>query len=172
MIRRARVLGDAQAFSKTLVEVSGASACQRCASGQGCGAGIFNQGVQSTQLVCFTSVKVSANQIVDIEIEGTDSSWLWLVAGAYGLPLLGVLLASLVANWAAPALITMRGLDTASNDGIVAVAALLGLAGGVIAWRMLSKIALARLASGLCMSSARIVSNRHSAVTPIVGKSS
>jgi positive regulator of sigma E activity len=169
VIRSARVISDAQAASKAVVEVEGVNACQRCARGQGCGAGIFNQGIQTTRLDCFTSVPVSANQTVDIEIEEAGSSWLWLVAGAYGLPLLGLLLASLAASWIMPGLATLQLIsESLSEDAIVAVAALLGLAGGVIAWRMLSATVLARLETGLCLNSARIVKNRSSSVTPIL----
>jgi len=78
--RSARVVRDAPAASKVLVEVEGASACQRCARGHGCGAGIFNQGISATQIACFTTQSVLANQTVDIEIEETGSGWLWLVA--------------------------------------------------------------------------------------------
>lgn len=169
MIRSARVLNDAQAASKALVEIEGLSACQRCARGQGCGAGIFNQGIQATQLACFTSVSVAANQTVDIEIEEAGSSWLWLVAGAYGLPLLGLLLASLSASWAVQSASASSLFNQPfSEDALVAIAALVGLAGGVIAWRMLSTTVLARLETGLCLNSARIVNNSSSAVTPIL----
>lgn len=155
-----------------MVEVEGVSACQRCAQGQGCGAGIFAQGIQPSQLSCFTSVRLSASQSVDIEIEEADSSWLWLVVGAYGLPLMGVLVASLTANWAAPILSGSRVLGgTVSVDGVVAIAALLGLAGGVIAWRKLSPTVLARLQTGLCLNSARIVNVSSSSVTSILESS-
>ena len=169
MIRSARVLNNAQAASKVLVEVDGVSACQRCARGNGCGAGIFNHGVQASRLACFTSEWVSADQRVEIEIEEADSSWLWLVAGAYGLPLLGMLLASVVANWILPTLATSLTINEyLSDDGVVAIAALLGLAGGIIAWRMLATTVLERLESGLCLNSARIVNNSSSSVTPIL----
>ena len=172
VIRSARVLGDAQAASKVLVEVEGVSACQRCARGQGCGAGIFNQGTQATRLNCFTTVQVSANQTVDIEIEEAGSSWLWLVAGAYGLPLLGLLLASLAASWTMPGAATfLMFSEPLADDAVVGVAALLVLAGGVIAGRMLSATVLARLETGLCLNSARIVNHNASSVTPIAGKS-
>jgi len=169
VIRSARVLTDAQAASKVLVEVEGVSACMRCARGRGCGAGIFNHGLKATRLTCFTSEWVFANQTVDIEIEESGSCWLWLVAGAYGLPLSGMLVASLVASWAMPTLATSPGFTVSlSDDAVVAIAALLGLAGGIIAWRLLSAPVLARLESGLCLNSARIVSTRSSSVNPIL----
>ena len=98
-----------------MVEVEGVSACQRCARGQGCGAGIFNQGISPTQIACFTREPVAANQTVDIEIEEASSSWLWLVAGAYGLPLLGLLLASLITTWAMPTIGTSKPLALADT---------------------------------------------------------
>ena len=169
MIRSARVLSDAPAATKALVEVQGVSACQRCAKGQGCGAGIFNHGIKATHIACFTNVSVLANQSVDIEIEEAGASWLWLVVGAYGLPLLGLLSASIAASVAMPSLVTIwPAASSLSNDAIVAIAAVLGLAGGVIAWRMLSARVLARLEKGLCLNSARIVSNNPSSVTPIL----
>jgi positive regulator of sigma E activity len=168
VIRTARVLNDAQAASKAMVEVEGVSACQRCARGQGCGAGIFNQGISPTQIACFTREPVAANQTVDIEIEEAGSSWLWLVAGAYGLPLLGLLLASLITTWAMPTIGTSLLVKSLSEDVLVAIAALLGLSGGVIAWRMLSTTLVARLETGLCLNTARIVNSSSSSVTPFL----
>lgn len=172
MIRSARVLSNAEAATKAWVEVQGVSACQRCAKGQGCGAGIFNHGVSASQVSCFTSEPVLANQTVDIEIQEAGSNWLWLVAGAYGLPLLGLLLGSLSANWVMTHLSpSLPSTVSLSNDAVVAIAAIVGLAGGLIAWRMLSKTVLARLEKGLCLNSARIVNNSASAVSPNSGKS-
>ena len=168
VIRTARVLRDAQAASKAMVEVEGVSACQRCARGQGCGAGIFNQGISATQITCFTRESVVKNQAVDIEIEEAGSSWLWLVAGSYGLPLLGLLMASLVATWVMPTIGKSALFQPLSEDVLVAIAALLGLSGGVIAWRMLSTTVIARLETGLCLNSARIVNNSSSSVTPFL----
>lgn len=168
MRRSARVIVDALAQNNVRVEVDGVSACQRCEKGQGCGAGIFNQGVRAAQIECFTPIAVSANQHVEIEIEDSGSQWLWLVAGAYGLPLIGFVGASLVTWLYVRDLARPRLFNVAfSVDALAALTGFLGLCGGLIAWRKLSPHVLARLETGLCLQSARIVSDTSSSVTSL-----
>lgn len=163
MRRKARVISNAVASGQVLVEIEGVSACQRCANGQGCGAGIFNHGIQAAQIECQTPISLSENQQVEIEIDDSGSQWLWLVAGAYGLPLLGFLGLSLltwlsVKDIAQPTLFSF----SLSTDALVALAAFMGLCGGLIAWRTLSPYVLPRFETGLCMQSARIVTKKSS----------
>ena len=158
MRHRARVLFDAHTIAR--VEVEGVTGCRRCANGQGCGAGIFAHGTKSIQLECKTSQLVSKNQQVMIQIDDTGSRWLWLVAGAYGLPTLGLIGATALASFLLPALQVHTDTVTESGqwrEALIAAAALIGLAGGVFAWRYVSPVVIARLEKGLCLQSARIV---------------
>ncbi|MFK8077968.1 MAG: SoxR reducing system RseC family protein [Granulosicoccus sp.] len=163
MRRNARVISNAVASGQVLVEVEGVSACQRCAKGQGCGAGIFNHGIQAARIECHTPISLSENQQVEIEIDDSGSQWLWLVAGAYGLPLLGMFGFSLL-TWLSVKDSSQPTLFNVSltSDSLVAIAAFMGLSGGLIAWRGLSAYVLPRFETGLCMQSARIVSEKSS----------
>lgn len=163
MRRNGRVISNAVANGQVLVELEGVSACQRCANGQGCGAGIFNQGIQAAQIECLSPVALSENQQVEIDIDDSGSHWLWLVAGAYGLPLIGLLGVSLL-TWLSVKDLSQPTLFgyAISADALVALAALMGMSGGLIAWRKLSPYVLPRLETGLCMQSARIVVEKSS----------
>lgn len=142
--------------------VESVSACQRCAKGQGCGAGIFNQGQRPVQLKCYTGESVRQGQQVVIERDSEDSGWLWLVAGAYGLPTVGLIGASLLA-WALVTLVNSSpSVDSVPLpvDAVIALAALAGLVGGVCIWRRIAPAAISRVEKDLCLHSARIVVSR------------
>jgi positive regulator of sigma E activity len=159
MKHRARVLCDAT--TTAWVEVEGISGCQRCAKGRGCGAGVFAHGSRAIQLQCEASQQVKKNQQVTIEIDDSGSRWLWLVAGAYGLPTLGLIGATLLATVFLPSPALLQGdiisVPGSQREAFIAFAALAGLAGGVFAWRSLSPWVITRLEKGLCLQSARIV---------------
>lgn len=159
MKHRAKVLADASSTAR--VQVEGMSACQRCAKGHGCGAGIFSQGTNSIELECATERPVVRDQLVTIEVDDTGSNWLWLVAGAYGLPTLGMLTATILSSFFLPsaALPESATIDNSGlwREAVVAGSALVGLAGGVFAWRYLAPKLVARLNLSLCLQSARIV---------------
>ena len=159
MKHRARVLTDAT--TTAWVEVEGISGCQRCAKGRGCGAIVFAHGSRAIQVECETSQHVKENQQVTIEIDDSGSRWLWLVAGAYGLPTLGLIGATLLATLFLPSPTLLHGdiinAPGSQREALIAFAALAGLAGGVFAWRSLSRWVIARLEKGLCLQSARIV---------------
>jgi len=162
MKRHARVLHDAIKSSSVQVELEGVSACQRCANGQGCGSGLLDRTTGASTLSCYTSESVKSDQRVLIEFDDQGTAWVWLVAGSYGLPLLGLLGASFSAwlwiqNTAASS-VNVQGL-AASSDVPVAIAGLLGLAGGLFAWRLISPMVFQKLQPGLCLQSARIVTD-------------
>jgi len=113
--------------------------------------------------------------------KGTQSNdwrndWLIVVLASYGLPMASLMLAAMLGAWAlAPALASflfagsapeisvgggMPG-SAAFNDTVTLICAMLGLFGGVIAWRLAAQPLLARSQASLCLRSARIV-----AVTP------
>jgi len=156
---------DAIRFSSVLVELEGANGCQRCSSGGGCGAGLHLAGHANLTVSCFTSEAVKSDQQVAIEFDDRGSSWLWLVAGSYGLPLVGLLLSSLsvwlwIRNTATST--DLANVSPATTDLPVAIAACLGLAGGLFAWRLISPAVIQKLQKGLCLESARIVNNSSS----------
>lgn len=153
------MLHNASAGSLAQVAIDGVSACQRCANGKGCGAGLFNQGIQVVQLECRTEQALQARQSVVIEHDDADSGWLWVVAGAYGLPTLGLLAACLLAEWFLPVsvVVTSHLVLPGAREWLTGLISLLGLAGGVIAWRTVAPYTQVLVQTGLCLQSARIV---------------
>jgi hypothetical protein len=153
------------------VEILSVSSCARCARGQGCGAGLFNLGMAPVRLHCLAQCQVTAGDQVTVEFEPGDSRWLWLVAGAYGLPTLGLVAGAVTAGvWltaAAPPLLHLpwlpawlsvtQPLPSGLRDLVQGVMAFVGLSGGVLAWRTMAPALLPRLEKGLCLQSGRIV---------------
>lgn len=158
MRRSARVLEDAEAGAAVSVRVDALTACRRCAQGQGCGAaGLFGQRMTPVLLQCSSSVRVHSGDQVQIDFGEDDSSWLWLAAGAYGLPVLGLMLSVVVAGLWLPTLIAAAGLPAMPPDLLQAAAALAGLCGGVFAWRRVAPGVLSRCANRPYLQSGRIV---------------
>lgn len=157
-------LADAQTNTRVSVELSGISACKRCEKGVGCGVGVFSYGSRAVQLDCLATVKVHRGERVEVELDTGDSSWLWLVAGAFGLPTVGVLAGGLLGQaWVS----AQDSLPlSVPADIVTAMVALLGLAGGVIAWRWIDHDLSLRVKKGLCLQSARIVAVDASSVKP------
>ncbi|NND91461.1 MAG: SoxR reducing system RseC family protein [Granulosicoccus sp.] len=167
----ARAITPASAGDSITVELRNVSACARCSRGQGCGAGLFGQGGVPLRLTCVSEHDVLAEDPVVVEFDDGDAGWLWLVAGAYGLPLLGMLLTTLSTQAALSAGLLLSllpdfpvqgvpvdlAIESWKTDLILGAAALIGLTGGVIAWRVLAPMTLARLESRLCVESGRIV---------------
>lgn len=171
MQRSGRVLHDVVTGEMASVEIQSASQCARCARGQGCGAGIFNQGVAAVQLSCLSDCVVRAGDEVVVEFEDDESShWLYLVMVAYGLPTAGLLLTVVAASLLLQHLPQLAALSAAHQDLLLAIAALVGLAGGVFAWRMLAPDLLRRTDAGRCLQSGRIVavSNDSPLRTPVL----
>lgn len=139
------------------VEIAPVSDCARCARGQGCGAGIFNQGMAPVRLNCLTDCSVEAGEDLVVEFEDAGSRWLWLVCGAYGLPTAGLMAATFIASHYWPAEVHPQALSSEIRDLVLAAAALSGLAGGVIAWRVMAPGVLLRLKKRLGLQSGRIV---------------
>jgi len=156
---QARVLHDATAGTSAWVSLDGVAACQRCASGQGCGAGLFNQGSRPVRLECHTPDAVLANQAVVVEHETGGSGWLWMVAGAYGLPTSGMLVSCLLADAFLPGSGSSGSPPgvPGTREWLTGLLSLAGLAGGVIAWRCLAPFMTGWAQTGPCLQSARIV---------------
>jgi len=156
---QARVLQDATAGTSAWVSLDGVSACQRCANGQGCGAGLFNQGSRPVQFECYTSDAVLAEQAVVVEHEDGGSGWLWMVGGAYGLPTVSMLAACLLADAFLPGSSSSGSVPSVpgAREWLTGLLSLAGLAGGVIAWRSLTPFMMGWAQTGPCLQSARIV---------------
>ncbi|MGQ7846280.1 SoxR reducing system RseC family protein [Granulosicoccus sp. 3-233] len=162
MRRSGLALDSVEAGELASVQIHAPSQCMRCARGQGCGAGIFNQGVAAVQLSCLSERAVEAGDEVLVEFEGAENAnWLRLVLGAYGLPTGGLLLAIVTSSLALERALPAASLSLAQQDLLLAIAGLTGLAGGVFAWRMLAPGMLRRSDAGHCLRSGRIVAVSH-----------
>ena len=175
-------LHDAPA-QRFAVALDGISDCQRCQRGQGCGAILSDTRTARTGVVipCLARTCVSNGERVVVEIDDEGSAWLGLVLGAYGLPLLGMLLATgLAAGFAAVLTgggtagaesdvaygVTSGVVNTMRNSTIIAqwqaelgilLAAVTGFIAGHFGWRQLSARAMCSAEHSLCLQSARIV---------------
>jgi hypothetical protein len=110
---------------------------------------------------CLTERPVCIGEELVVEFDDSGSQWLWLVCGAYGLPTAGLMLATIIAGFYLPDLPGAASLQSTAagfRDLLLAAAALTGLAGGVIAWRMIAPRVFLRLEKQLGMQSGRIVS--------------
>ena len=128
------------------------AACHQCARGSGCGAGLLTLGQRGVELQCRTDQSVSRGQRVMIELDEPDSHWLLVVLLAFGLPLLGLGFGMAAGSGSA---IALSIADTA--EWPAASGAVIGLAGGVLAWRKIAPILDQRMSTGLCDNAARIV---------------
>ena len=178
MKHHGRVTG-VDASGAALVELEPISQCARCRRGEGCGSvffdtprpGITLRVTQAQALPAITGESSTVNdmggsvgQSVVIEIEDSESSqWLLPVLGAYGLPLLGMLLATGTLSALTGALQGVNSVELHSYwaELVVLAGAGLGLCGGLFAWRSLSSNYLGRVLAdaerSLCLQSARIV---------------
>lgn len=152
-----RVLADAAARSQVQVELNNLSSCSRCARGGGCGAAVLGAADQPLRIACRTSLPLHAGQRVTVAHDEGDSSWLWLVSGAYGLPLLGMLIAGVAAHLFALNFSQPASVDVASADTMVAMASGIGLLAGLWCWRRLEARVLARVQPRLCLQSLQVV---------------
>lgn len=150
MRRQGRIVDiDGGGPDSALIELDSVSQCLRCSRGEGCGAMMLNSqadGVQFWVTIATERAQLVNGQSVTLEIDDQGSGWLWSVFAAYGLPLMGMLLAT--------ALSTLL----IGNELLVAVSAVVGLCGGIFAWRQVAPAILSRACRGLCLHSARIVS--------------
>ena len=128
------------------VAVQGGSACDRCAAGRGCGLGL-HQAVSHIDCrieACDRVLPVGTAVHVQVD-ETSPSGWLRVVAGAYGFPVVG-LLAGVVFSGSvlnvimgpSSGIVSSSEFSASVRDGWVALGGLAGLAGGLLAWRLLA----------------------------------
>jgi len=151
---------------KILVELDSIGQCCRCSRGQGCGAGMLDTGQTGLQIWVSDGKPSQARlgKAVLLEIDEHGSGWLLPVFGAYGLPLLGLLLSTMLATFIATFMANSQITPEASGKLLSTVAELsiilsaaAGLCGGIVAWRQLAPGVLARAERHLCFQTARIV---------------
>ena len=108
---------------RAIVAVEAASVCSRCASGRGCGAGVFTarQGVRRLEVVLPDGGDLAEGDVVNIEL--APGNVLRAALLVYGLPLAGAAAGAALAY------------AFALGDAGAALAALGGLAAGAAAGR-------------------------------------
>ena len=106
------------------MRVEGAFACARCAAGRGCGAGLLQKGRTRTfNARVPADLRLQPGDIVRLELK--PDHLLQAASLAYGLPLLGIVLAVGAAS----------GIADANNEPLVIACGLLGLVAGLVAGR-------------------------------------
>ena len=167
MIRHAQVVEVAPTGEFVNVVLENASQCRQCARGKGCGAMLMSTQSENDKVMlrCRSDIVVQPGQAVIIDIEGQNSQWLWPVFGAFGLPLAGMLLATVFASvFFSTGSAQGTSFSASGQSALVeVVAAIGGLAAGIWLWRRLAPAVLARVMPGLCLDSARIVSTKANA---------
>ena len=105
---------------RAVVEVDARVVCPRCASGKGCGAGLFAESgrKRTIEAMVRSDLDLSSGDLVELRLAPTGL--LDAASTVYGLPLLGALLG-------AGAAYILR-----LSDAAAALAALLGLAAGFV----------------------------------------
>jgi len=110
-----------------LVSIDTATACPRCASGKGCGAGILGDSGsrRNLEVPVMTGMKIAAGDRVRLSLQSAHLLRAALLA--YGTPLAGILVSLAGASW----------LYQAPTDGQAALIALAGFAAGLLTGRQL-----------------------------------
>lgn len=112
---------------RAVVEVKVAASCPRCASGKGCGAGIFTASGGSAQPVeasVRSGLSLSEGDVVEISL--APDNLLQAAIIVYGLPMLGAIAGAALAY------------GFSFQDVAAAIAALIGMAAGLVVsrWRV------------------------------------
>jgi len=112
---------------RAVVEVKVAESCPRCASGKGCGAGIFTASSSATQPVEASvrkGLNLSEGDVVEISL--APDNLLQAAFIVYGLPMLGAVAGATLAY------------AFSLRDSAAAMAALIGMAAGLVVsrWRI------------------------------------
>lgn len=116
------------------VIVDESAICNACAAGRGCGLGLST--TDKTELVCDArGLELTVDSEVSISVSQSARAGLATVALAYGAPLVGLLLGMTGGSVLQLATASTAGV---SADGAAALGGVLGVAGGVLAWTLLS----------------------------------
>jgi len=120
---------------RAVVDIEIVAACPRCASGKGCGAGIFTAGRASAQPVeasVRTGLNLNEGDVVEISL--APDNLLQAAIIVYGLPMLGAIIGAAFAY------------GFSFGDSAAALAALIGLGTGLFVsrWRLRQRSCLRR----------------------------
>lgn len=107
------------------VSVDAAAVCRRCAAGRGCGAGLLTGARQPKLIDAVVAPGMDLAPGDEVELTLAPTHLLRAAALAYGLPLLGVIVALGIAWY----------LDQALNDALAVLLAIVGVSGGAIVGR-------------------------------------
>jgi len=137
--------------SRAKIEVGPLDGCSRCASGKGCGAGLFVRLInrKPTQLLVNSSKPLKSGESVTIGIP--ESLFLRWVAQLYGLPLLAAFAVAIPVQFLAE----KSGLGAGLSDMAV-------LAGSVSGFILMLLILRDRLNAGVSDTSVQLLSNHSS----------
>ena len=91
---RGRIISIADDQSHATVEVDSALSCARCASGKGCGAGVFGSGSGARRVEAPIVGRLELRKGDEVQIELAPESVLRAALVVYGLPLALALVAS------------------------------------------------------------------------------
>ena len=140
--------------SRAKIEVGPAEGCSRCASGKGCGAGLFVRLInrKPTQLMVATSEPLTAGQSVTVGIP--ESLFLRWVAQLYGLPLAAAFAIAIPMQLLAEKL----NLGPGSTDFAV-------LAGAVSGFVIMLLVLHRRVISGVADSGVRLIDSSSSPIS-------
>ena len=114
------LISDARG-TRAVVEVDVSTACPRCASGKGCGAGLLTGSSRIRLVEASFTAAMDLAEGDHVEIAMTPHNLLQAAMTVYGLPMLGAVTGAGVAY------------ATALGDAAAASAAILGLLGGLVA---------------------------------------
>jgi len=114
---RGRIISVANDHSSAVVEVDTAVSCARCASGKGCGAGIFGSDSGPRRLEAPVVGQLELREGDEVQIELAPRSVLQAALIVYGAPLAAALLASGIAFLA----------NLSDGEAVLAVTAGIGL---------------------------------------------
>lgn len=120
---------------KIEVELDPLIGCGSCASAGGCGVQLLPSNDTRQVVKCANPGRLSLapGEHVQVRLSDPDSSWLGLVAWAYGLPTVGIVLGTLLGHYLSQTLPISAVSDYLSLLGFV-----LGLGGGLFAWNQVA----------------------------------
>ncbi len=119
-LSRGRIISVAQDHLSATVEVDAAVVCSRCASGRGCGAGVFGSDARARRFDAPVVGNIRLHEGDEVRIELAPKSVLNAALIVYGIPLVTALAATGVAFF------------TGLPDSWAVLAAIAGLAAGVL----------------------------------------
>ena len=128
-------LVDSADGARAIVDIEIVASCPRCASGKGCGAGIFTANTGSAQPVeasVRSGLDLSEGDVVEISL--APDNLLHAAIIVYGLPMVGAIIGAVLAY------------GFSFGDAAAALAALTGLGAGLIVsrWRLRQRSCLRR----------------------------